>query len=114
VNSFRIYACHGPLEISEDSSVPEGDAHIYTQQGNRHTVWAPQSLDEALKSSDAVLALGEDPFGVAMNPKDYERLHDMVLNGPLGLMKVKKAKVCECGSAKAKLPTHSSWCPVNS
>lgn len=21
-------------------------------------------------------------------------------------------KVCECGSAKAKLPTHSSWCPV--
>ena len=111
MNTFIIYACHGPLEIAEDSTVPIGEAYVYTAEGNRHTIWPPQSLDECLKSSDAVLALGETPVGITLHPLEHERLQDMVLNGPLAL--VKKAKpVCECGSAKLKLPIHSSWCPV--
>lgn len=114
MDKFIIYACHGPLEIAKDISVPEGEAHVYTAEGNRHTIWAPQSLDEALKGSDAVLSLGETPVGIAMNPKDHEYLEDWALNGPWGTLKARKVKVCECGSAKAKLPTHSSWCPVNS
>ena len=110
VNTFQIYASYGPLEIAEDSGVIKGEAYIYTQEGNRHTVWAPKSLLEALQCGDAVLALGETPHGLVLHPIDYNLLHDMVLNGPFGV--IKKKPVCECGSSKAKLPFHSSWCPV--
>ena len=112
MNTFKIFASYGPLEISEDSGVVRGDAYIYTIEGNRHTVWAPKSLLEALKAGDAVLALGETPHGITMNPIDWSWL-----KGELGLIPgIKPAKkvVCECGSAKAKTPFHSSWCPVKS
>lgn len=108
--TFTLWLPHGALEVSEDSSVVRGESHFYTQQGNRHTVWTPQSLHEVEVAYDAVRGLGEDPFGLAMNPMDHDYLKATILCGSSAV--VKKKAACECGSAKAKIPTHSPWCPV--
>jgi hypothetical protein len=106
MNKFILWLSFGQLEVWKDSSVVRGEAHVYTQQGNQHTIWTPQSMAEVQSSCDAVRSLGEEPFGLAMNPVEHDILKSTVIQVEL------PKKVCECGSAKAKLPFHSSWCPA--
>lgn len=119
MNRFILWMRFGQLEVSEDSGVTRGEAHIYTQQGNRHTIWAPQSIAEVERACDGVHALGEDPYGLAMHPDEHALLKSTVLapdpnaTPPMYDRGFKLVpRVCECGSAKAGVPFHSDWCPV--
>lgn len=105
MSTFTLYAPYGALKVSTDPTIKEGDAFVFTLQGNRHTVWAPQTVAEALQAGDAVLALGEAPCALLMNPGDWARvIRDLNAGG-------KKPTSCECGSTKVGSPYHSSWCP---
>lgn len=108
--------------------------YIETAQGDRVLLLsAPTDCWQLDQDLNAVKAGGKDPVAVKLSVGDFSTL---VTNVCLGLgyipddisvflkrgkfiyfegphmFEPAKPKVCECGSAKAKLPFHSSWCPL--
>jgi len=109
MDRFIVWTSQTSIEVTKDLGLPVGESRIHTKEGNAHLVWPPQCVDEVDIDVCNVAALGETPYGIAMNPKDFDILYSTLIYPHLPHL---KAQVCECGSAKAKLPFHSDWCPV--
>lgn len=104
------------IALEADVSIPENTGALVVRAAGPD-FWVREPRTQA--DVDYVLEIAPDTRCIRMNPRDlstYNKSHyaanRVILNDVVaGVTRVQPSKACECGSAKAGLPTHSSWCP---